>query len=368
MHTILEDKKTPLYEIHKALGARLVSFAGWQMPVLYSGVIEEHLAVRSSAGLFDVSHMGEIEISGKGAHRFVQRLITNDVDRVGDGQCLYALLCYPDGGVVDDVIVYRYNKDRFLFCVNASNVSKVHEWFISQAPGAGVLIEDRSGDYAQLAVQGPASAKVMERLMDVSASEIKTFHFMMVELDGIEALVSRTGYTGEDGFEIYVEPCEAEGLWRLLMDAGKDANIKPIGLGARDTLRLEMGYSLYGHELSEKITPLEAGLSKYVRQGKTGGFIGQEALLKQTAAGPSRSLIGFKMIDPGIPRQDYAIAINHEPIGVVTSGTMSPSLKCGIGLGLVASAFKDAVNVDLLIRGRAVKAGVVRPPFYKRPS
>ncbi len=368
MYTVLEDKKTPLFEIHKALGARLVSFAGWQMPVLYSGVIEEHLAVRSSVGLFDVSHMGEIEVSGKGAHRFVQRLITNDVDRVVDGQCQYALLCYPDGGVVDDVIVYRYNKDRFLFCVNASNVAKVHEWFIHQAPGTGVLIEDRSSDYAQLALQGSAAAKVIEPLIDVDLSEMKTFHFMMAELDGIEALVSRTGYTGEDGFEIYVEPGEAEGLWQLLMDAGKDANVKPIGLGARDTLRLEMGYPLYGHELSEKITPLEAGLNKYVRLNKTGGFIGQEALLKQAAAGPSRSLIGFKMLGPGIPRQDYEIAVNNAPIGVVTSGTMSPSLKCGIGLGLVASAFKDAVNVNLMIRGRAVKAEVVRPPFYKRAS
>lgn len=338
------------------------------MPVLYSGVIEEHLAVRSSVGLFDVSHMGEIEVSGKGAHRFVQRLITNDVDRVVDGQCLYALLCYPDGGVVDDVIVYRYNKDRFLFCVNASNAAKVREWFASNAPTTGVLIEDRSNDYAQLALQGRASAKVIERLMDVNPSEIKPFHFMLAELDGIEAIVSRTGYTGEDGFEIYVEPSEAAHLWQLLMDAGKDANIKPIGLGARDTLRLEMGYSLYGHELSEKITPLEAGLDKYVRLGKEGGFIGQEALLKQTEAGVSRRLIGFKMIDNGIPRQDYEIAVNGAPVGVVTSGTMSPSLKRGLGMGLVASAFKDAVNVDLMIRGRIAKAEVVRPPFYKKPS
>lgn len=351
----------------------MVDFAGWDMPVQYSGVIEEHQTVRNACGLFDVSHMGEIEISGPGAHAFVQRLTTNDIDKAVDGQCQYTLICYPDGGVVDDCIVYRYNPERFLFVVNASNADKVYAWMQAQAgqgPQAGqaggeeVLIENLSANYAQLALQGPKAEEVLDVLMDVDPAEVPHFHFVMAELMGeVEAIVSRTGYTGEDGFEIYFDPADAVKLWNALMEAGQDSGIKPIGLGARDTLRLEMGYSLYGHELSEKITPIEAGLKKYVKFTKD--FIGREVLEKQAASGAPRKLIAFKMIDPGVPRADYEIASKGKKIGQVSSGTSSPSLGAGIGLGFVESGF-DGKEVDIMIRNRAAKAAVTSLPFHKK--
>ncbi|MBI5903880.1 MAG: glycine cleavage system aminomethyltransferase GcvT [Deltaproteobacteria bacterium] len=364
-------KRTPLHDVHTALGARLVNFAGWGMPVQYTGVIEEHLNVRRACGLFDVSHMGEIEISGAGAHALVQRLFTNDIDRVGDGQCQYTLLCYPHGGVVDDCIVYRYNKGRFLVCVNASNTGKVLAWIESRASaqggqGGAALVEDLSDNYAQLALQGPASADVLRPLMDIEPEDIEHFHFVMCELKGgVEALVSRTGYTGEDGFEIYLEPEHAVDVWQALMDSGRVHGIKPAGLGARDTLRLEKGYPLYGHELSEDITPIEAGLKKYVRFNRD--FIGKEALEKQAAFGVGKTLIGFQMTAPGIPRAGYELSVDGNKAGWVTSGTLSPSLNVGIGMGYVDASVK-AGEMDVIIRNRPVRARVVKLPFYNRPS
>jgi glycine cleavage system T protein (aminomethyltransferase) len=358
-------KKTPLYEVHKSLGARIVDFAGWEMPVQYSGVIEEHLAVRSACGLFDVSHMGEIEVSGDGAFDFVQSIMTNDIERVEDGQCQYTLLCYPDGGVVDDTIVYRYNKDRYLFCVNASNASKVFDWMKKQAD-SDTIVENLSDSYAQIALQGPRSVEVLRGLLDTDPGEIKHFHFYLGLIGDAEALVSRTGYTGEDGFEIYLEPSDAIGVWQALMEAGSKHGIRPIGLGARDTLRLEMGYPLYGHELSEKITPLEAGLTKYVRLDDR-DFIGEEALKKQAEQGVKRTLVGFQLKDPGIPRADYEIHSGGKKIGVVSSGTSSPSLKAGVGMGFVEPAFKaQGTEIDIMIRDRGAKAVVVKLPFYKK--
>lgn len=364
-------KRTPLRDVHTALGARLVNFAGWEMPVQYSGVIEEHLNVRRACGLFDVSHMGEIEISGMGAHAFLQRLITNDIDRVDDGQCQYTLLCYPDGGVVDDCIVYRYNRDRFLICVNASNTDKVLEWIESQAPGQGgppgnnLFVENLSANYAQLALQGPASIDVLRPLLDIDPDTIKHFHFVMGEIKGgVEALVSRTGYTGEDGFEIYLEPDHAVDVWQALMDSGRGHGIKPAGLGARDTLRLEKGYPLYGHELSEKITPIEAGLKKYVRFNKD--FIGKEALEKQAASGVAKTLVGFEMVDPGIPRAGYELSADGNKAGWVTSGTLSPSLNVGIGMGYIDASLK-VDEIDVNIRNRLARARIVNLPFYGKP-
>lgn len=337
------------------------------MPVQYRGVLEEHLAVRSACGIFDVSHMGEIEVSGPRAEEAVRLLMTNDIGRVEDGQCQYTLLCYPHGGVVDDTIVYRFNSERFLFCVNASNTDKAYEWIQGQVSGIA-LVENLSDEYAQIAIQGPNAASVLEDLSDVPPSEIKPFHFVMAELaGGVEAIVSRTGYTGEDGFEIYLPPSEAPELWGALMYSGEEFGITPTGLGARDTLRLEMGYPLYGHELGEGITPLEANLGKYVRlEGRE--FIGAEALRAQKAAGVKKMLIALKMKDPGIPRAGYEIAKNGKKIGDVASGTMSPSLKSGIGTGFVGPSFSEiGTEVDVVIRGRAAKAEVVKPPFYKRP-
>ncbi|MDP2690101.1 MAG: glycine cleavage system aminomethyltransferase GcvT, partial [Deltaproteobacteria bacterium] len=359
-------KKTPLYEIHKSLGARIVDFAGWEMPVQYSGVIDEHVAVRSSCGLFDVSHMGEVEVSGPGALAAVKKLATNNIERVADGQCQYTIFCYDDGGTVDDTIVYRFNRDRFLFCVNASNTDKAFEWISSRVSGPDVLVENLSNEYAQLALQGPASTDVVRRLLDIAPSEIKPFHFVMAEIAGMEALVSRTGYTGEDGFEIYLAPNDAARAWEAIMEAGRDFGIKPVGLGARDTLRLEMGYPLYGHELGEKISPIEAGLKKYVRfDGR--GFIGEDALRAQHEGGVKRTLVGFTMKDPGVPRAGYVITAGGTETGVVTSGTSSPSLKTGIGMGFVKPSLKEpGTEIEIMIRTRAARAEVARPPFYAK--
>ncbi|MCC6502350.1 MAG: glycine cleavage system aminomethyltransferase GcvT [Deltaproteobacteria bacterium] len=362
-------KKTPLYDIHKALGAKMVDFAGWEMPVQYTGVIDEHLAVRTSCGLFDVSHMGEIEVSGDSAIDFVQFVMTNDIERVTDGQCQYSPLCREDGSVVDDTIVYRFNIDRYLFVVNASNTAKVLDWFKQvqkkeQFPD--LVIEDLSGIYSQIAIQGPKSVEVMKPLLDIDPGQIKTFRFHMGLLLGeIEAVVSRTGYTGEDGFEIYLDPSDAPAVWQALMEAGKPFGIAPIGLGARDTLRLEMGYPLYGHELSDEITPIEAGLGKYVKFTKD--FLGREVLEKQAANGTERALVGIKMIDAGIPRAGYEIHSNGKKTGEVVSGTSSPSLKAGIGTGFVATKLKaPGTEVEVVIRGRAAKAQVVPLPFYRK--
>jgi glycine cleavage system T protein (aminomethyltransferase) len=362
LNTLL--KRTPLYETHKALGARIVEFAGWEMPVQYSGVIEEHLAVRTNCGLFDVSHMGEVEITGEDALAVVQRLITNDVERVVDGQCQYTAICYPDGGVVDDCIVYRFDKKRFFVCVNASNTEKAFKWMRENGKGAAA-IRDVSANYAQLALQGPFSVEVIRPLLSIDPEAIKHFHFAVTPIKGFEAIISRTGYTGEDGFELYFDPRGAVAIWRAIMESGKKYGILPIGLGARDTLRLEMGYPLYGHELSETITPLEAGLKKYVRLDKP-DFIGKEALVKQASA-LTRTLVGIKMSDPGVPRAGYEIEKAGKKAGYVTSGTLSPSLKLGIAMCLVGPGLKEpGTELDCVIRDRKARAVVTKLPFYKK--
>jgi aminomethyltransferase len=367
--TISDIKRTPLFECHRSLGARFVPFAGWEMPVVYSGVIGEHLAVRSSCGLFDVSHMGEIEVSGPGAAGFVQRITTNDIARASDGQCQYTLICYPDGGVVDDCVVYRFGPERFLFCVNASNASKVLEWMrrTLDALGpssAGVKVDDLSRSYCQVALQGPASVKVLKPLMRSDPGSIRRYHFVTAPIAGLDAIVSRTGYTGEDGFEIYADPDSAVRLWEALMGSGRGFGIVPVGLGARDTLRLEMGYPLYGHELSAETTPIEAGLGRFVSFDK-GDFIGRAALERQVRQGAAKTLIGFRMNGPGIPRQGYPMRLSGLDAGSVTSGTMSPSLGAGIGMGYVRAPF-DGPEVDIIIRNRAARAAVLKPPFYRK--
>lgn len=362
-------KRTPLYDIHVSLGARMVPFAGWEMPVQYSGVIEEHKAVRAACGLFDVSHMGEIEVSGDGAIDFVQLIMTNDVERIADGQCQYTLLCREDGGVVDDTIVYKFNIDRYLFVVNASNKDKVYSWMMqvqAKEKFPDVEIEDLSDSYAQIAIQGPKAVDAMRPLLDIDPEEIRHFHFHIGLLAGeIEAIVSRTGYTGEDGFEIYLDPADAPALWKALTDAGMPHGIRPAGLGARDTLRLEMGYPLYGHELADGITPIEAGLGKYVRFTKD--FLGKEVLEKQSKEGASKALVGLKMLEPGIPRQGYEVQFQGKAIGQIASGTMSPSLEVGVATAFVKPEFKAAgSNIEVVIRGRAAKAEVVPLPFYRK--
>jgi aminomethyltransferase len=361
----LELKRTPLYKAHKALGAKFVDFAGWEMPVQYTGVIEEHTSVRSACGVFDVSHMGEIEVLGPGALAALQNFATNDAGRLSDGQCQYTLLCYPDGGVVDDCIVYKFNAERFLVCVNASNTDKVFDWLSSQAL-AGALVSDISSSYAQIALQGRASVEVLRPLLTVDPAEIKTFRFMVTAVAGTDAIVSRTGYTGEDGFEIYLAPKEAERVWGAILDSGKNFGVKPVGLAARDTLRLEMGYPLYGNELTAKTTPIEAGLFRFVALDRP-GFIGKEALEKQVDSGVQRTLVGLTTLEPGIPRQGYEVRHEDNAVGTITSGTLSPMLKKGIALAYVEAAHKEpGTELKVMIRGRAVRARVVKPPFYKK--
>lgn len=362
----MELKRTPLYNIHKSLGAKFVGFAGWEMPVQYAGVIEEHLGVRSSAGLFDVSHMGEIEVKGPGALKALQRVLTNDLERITEGQCQYTLICYPDGGVVDDCIVYRFSTEKFLICVNASNTDKAFDWIKKNVPSSEAEVANVSASYAQIALQGPSSVEIMKAVSDKDPALIRTFHFTQMKVAGEQALVSRTGYTGEDGFEIYTALGSAEKVWSALMAAGKAHNIMPIGLGARDTLRLEMGYPLYGHELSEKITPIEAGLKKYVSLKKQ-DFIGKGVLEKQDRDGVTKTLVAFEMLGPEIPRADYEAQKDGRKIGFVASGTMSPSLKKGVGTAFVEPGFKEvSTELDIVVRKRAVKARVVKLPFYRR--
>ena len=361
----MELKRTPLYETHKSLGARLVPFAGWEMPVQYSGVIDEHLNVRSACGLFDVSHMGEILITGPRAAAVLQRLGTNDIERAAQGQCQYTPLCYPDGGVVDDCIVYRFNAQRFLVCVNASNTDKAFEWMRTEA-GKGADIRDVSGEYAEIALQGPASVEVLEKITGFEAAALKRYHFIEAKAAGAEAIVSRTGYTGEDGFEVYMAPQYAVKVWDAIMEAGKGHGIKPAGLGARDTLRLEMGYPLYGHELSKMITPVEAGLQRFVALDKE-DFIGKEALKKQVENGAEKAIIGFEMLEAGVPRQGYGVEALGVERGSVTSGTHSPSLGRGIGMAYVdASLNSPGLDIGIIVRGRALKAKTVKTPFYSR--
>ncbi len=363
-------QQTPLNAAHKALGARMVPFGGWEMPVQYAGVIEEHLAVRGKAGLFDVSHMGEIEVRGSEALALVQRLTTNDAARLVDGQVQYSALCYPDGGVVDDVTLYRSSATHFLFCVNAANTDKDFAWMQqvhAESGIAGATLTNRSSEFAQLALQGPRAEAILARLTSVPLAGIAYYHFGEGEVAGVPALVSRTGYTGEDGFELYFPATAAVDLWNRLLEAGQTDGLVPVGLGARDTLRLEKGYALYGHELSPAITPLEAGLGWIVKLEK-GDFIGRDALVNQKAAGIPRKLVGLVMAERGIPREGYPVYAGDVLVGAVTSGTMSPSLKNGIALALIESSCAVSGSELLVgIRDRKLRAKIVKPPFVKKP-
>jgi aminomethyltransferase len=358
-------KKTALHAAHKRAGAKMVEFAGWEMPVQYSGVIEEHVAVRSRAGLFDVSHMGEIEVRGAGALEFCQRVSANDVARINVAQAQYNLLLHENGGVVDDVIFYRLESDRFLVCVNASNSEKDFNWMRHHA-GAGVEVANVSARYAQLALQGPLAEKILQPLTALTLNGLKTFHWQFADVASVHCLVSRTGYTGEDGFELYCDAEAAETLWVSLLRAGVGDGLVPAGLGARDTLRLEMGYPLYGHELDDTTTPLEAGLGWVVKLSKP-AFMGRDVLLQQKSEGVRRRLVGLELLDPGIARSGYMLYHNGRAVGRVTSGTKSPTLGKSIALGYVSrEAAEGSDNIEVEIRGRRTRAKFVSLPFVKR--
>jgi aminomethyltransferase len=359
-------QKTPLNALHHQLGARMVEFGGWEMPVQYAGVIAEHLNVRLAAGLFDVSHMGEIEIRGKQALDFLQYATTNDVSTLVDGQVQYTALCYSNGGVVDDLTLYRMSNEHFLLCVNAANITKDYDWLIQLQEASifsAVAIINRSDDYAQLALQGPQSVAILTQLCAIDFSKLLYYHFVEGTVGQIDVLISRTGYTGEDGFELYCSTDAAVKLWRQLMAVGEVYGLQPIGLGARDTLRLEKGYALYGHEISQNIQPLEARLGWITKFGK-GDFIGRDALLAAKERGVKRKLIALTLDGAGVPRDGYPVFCDDEEIGYVTSGTMSPSLKQGIALALLDANIADSQKMlKIGIRKRRIPAIRTKLPF-----
>ncbi len=357
-----EAQRTPLFAAHRRLGARMVDFAGWEMPVYYTSILQEHRAVRTAAGLFDVSHMGEVEVRGAAALGAVQRLVTNDAAKLTPGVAQYAVLCLSSGGLVDDVVYYCLASDRFLFCVNASNAEKDFRWMRDNTTEAEVL--NRSGEFAQLALQGPRAATILAPLASIDVTTLRSFRFAEAGVAGAAALLSRTGYTGEDGFEIYLGVDSAETVWNRLLEAGRPHGLVPVGLGARDTLRLEKGLMLYGNDIDETTSPLEAGLEWVVKLAK-GDFIGRDALLVQQREGPRRRLAALRMAESAPPpRHGYRVLQAGRPVGVVTSGTKSPTLGMGIALALVetrAAAMGSGLAVE--IRSRQHPAEVVPLPF-----
>ena len=358
-------KATPLARLFREMGARMVDFAGWELPVQFSSVLEEHHAVRTAAGLFDVSHMGEIEVRGPAALDILQELTCNDASRLSPGRAQYTVLTTETGTCVDDIIVYRRGTEDFLLVVNASNTAKDFAWVRSRARGR-VEVTDASARYAQLALQGPRAEIILKELVPVPLAGLRTFQFVETRVAGAAALVARTGYTGEDGFEIYAAPEAAPDLFRSLMRAGEPHGLRPCGLGARDTLRLEARLLLYGNDIDETTTVLEAGLDPFVKLDK-GPFVGSDALRREKQQGPARRLMGFELTDPGIPRHGHAITVEGIGGGTVTSGTFGPSVKKSIGLAyLPAAAAREGTRFAVEIRGRAARAVVVPTPFYRR--
>ncbi|MEK3720363.1 glycine cleavage system aminomethyltransferase GcvT [Paenibacillus sp. FSL H8-0034] len=360
-------KRTPLFPIYTQYGTpRVIDFGGWELPVQFTGIQKEHDAVRHQAGLFDVSHMGEVTITGVNAEAYVQKLTTNDVTKLSNGQAQYSLMCNEAGGVVDDLLVYRLEADRFMLVINASNIDKDMEWLQSHLI-EGVQLNNISEQTALLALQGPAAEEILRKVTSVPVHELKAFSFLTdVELGGLKALVSRTGYTGEDGFELYVAAEHAIEVWTLLMEAGEAYGLQPVGLGARDTLRFEAKLPLYGQELSALVSPLEASVGFFVKLDK-GDFIGREALIRQKESGIPRKLVGIEMVDRGIPRSHYPVYADDRLIGEVTSGTQSPTLKRNLGLALIEAGYSGlGTEVWVEIREKRLKAIVVKAPFYKR--
>ncbi|MGI9105391.1 MAG: glycine cleavage system aminomethyltransferase GcvT [Pyrinomonadaceae bacterium] len=364
------SKQTPLNAAHRRLGARMVDFGGWDMPVQYpAGTVEEHLRTRRHCGLFDVSHMGEIEVRGAGAIPFVNRLCSNDAAKLVDGQAHYSALTTPAGTVVDDLLVYRFAADHLLLVVNASTTEKDWDWINAHRGDEAIEITNRSADFCQIAVQGPDALRILQTLTATPLEEIKYYHFREGEVDGVPALISRTGYTGEDGFEVYAAPDKAEPLWDRILDAGAHSTpegILPCGLAARNTLRLESAMALYGHEIDDTTTLLEANLGWICKLNK-GDFIGREPLARQKAKGVASKLVGFEVTDRGIARDGYDVLINGEKLGRVTSGSPAPYLKKNIGLAYVPTEYaSEGQEIQIDVRGRPVAARLVPVPFYKR--
>ncbi|RPK27671.1 glycine cleavage system aminomethyltransferase GcvT [Paenibacillus xylanexedens] len=364
MSDLLRTPLFPLYQQYE--GVRCIDFGGWELPVQFSGIQKEHEAVRERAGLFDVSHMGEFTVQGEQAEVFLQQMTTNDVTTLVPGQAQYTLMCYPDGGVVDDLLVYKLEDQHYMLVVNASNIDKDWTW-LQEHLIPGVSMTNDSEQTALLALQGPLAVDIIGKVTDTDVSSIEPFRFVPdAEVCGVKLLLSRTGYTGEDGFELYVPADQAAMVWNGLMQAGEEHGLVPAGLGARDTLRFEAKLPLYGQELSATISPLEAGVGMFVKLN-AGPFIGHEALLQQKNDGPARKLVGIEVLERGIPRPHYPIYAEGVQIGEVTTGTQSPTLKRNLGLALIDSKYAALETpLEIEIRGKKLKAEVVKTPFHKR--
>jgi len=366
-----ELKRTPLFDEYQKFGARTIDFGGWDLPVQFSSIKQEHEATRTKATVFDVSHMGQIVVSGKDSVQFLLRMLTNDVEKLKVGRAHYTFMCYEDGGTVDDFLVYRLKEDEFLLVVNAANTEKDYNWLKEHLDGSlDVQVNNVSDDYAILAVQGPKAEEVLQLITNDSLKDIPLFGFNeQVTFSNLDtkALVSRTGYTGEDGFEVYIEKDFAVDFWNLLLSKGEEKELEPAGLGARDTLRFEVSLPLYGQELTKDITPIEAGLNFFVKTNRDVRFIGQEVLEEQIKKGPDRKLVGLEMIDRGIPRTGYEVLVADQVIGKVTSGTQSPTLGKNLGLAIIDSNYaKIDQEIYVQVRKRQVKAKVVKTPFLKK--
>ncbi|MBC2369983.1 glycine cleavage system aminomethyltransferase GcvT [Listeria booriae] len=363
MTELTELKKTPIFPLYEKYGAKTIDFGGWDLPVQFQGIKAEHEAVRTNAGLFDVSHMGEVTVKGAGSLDFLQKMLSNDISKLKPGKAQYNIMCYETGGVVDDLVVYMIAENDYLLVVNAANTDKDYEWLAEHATD-DVNVQNVSLEYGQLALQGPNAEAVLAKLTDADLGALGFFGFVdNVEVAGVRALVSRSGYTGEDGFEIYTKAEDAPAVWEAILKE----DVLPIGLGARDTLRFEANLALYGQELSKDISPLEAGVGFAVKLQKEADFLGKKALIAQKEAGLTRKSVGIELIDRGIPRHDYKVFAGDKEIGIVTSGTQSPTLGKNLGLALIDidyTALDSLVEVE--VRNKKLQAKVVPTPFYKR--
>ncbi len=360
-------KKTPLFNTYEKYGGKIVDFAGWALPIQFEGILQEHEAVRNHAGLFDVSHMGEIEITGSGSFDFIQNLVTNDISLIESNQMMYTLMCYPNGGIVDDIMVYKLSNNRFLCIVNASNIEKDHNWMLGHKGAYDIEIKNISNETAQLALQGPKAQDILQEITDINLNEIKFFDCREdIVILGVNCLISRSGYTGEDGFEIYIKNEDVAFLWDGILKKGKKYGVRATGLGCRDTLRFEANLPLYGNEISEDITPIEADLGFFVKLNKK-EFIGKEALLKEKKEGSKRKLVGFEIKGKAVPRHGYGVFKKEENIGFVTTGYFSPTLKKSIGLALIDSKYCNiGEEVEISVRNKPIKAEIINKNFYRK--
>ncbi len=358
-------KRTAFYDIHKNAGAKIVAFGGYEMPVLYAGIMEEHKTVRNAVGVFDVSHMGEFFAKGANALSFLQKITVNDVSKLAPGKAQYSAMCYENGGIVDDLLVYMLAEHSYMIVVNASNIDKDWEWMKQHCP-ADVTFENKSDETALLAIQGPKSLETMQKLTPVDLAAIPYYNFVQGSVAGVEMIISRTGYTGELGFEIYFNASHGEKIWNAIFDAGKEFGIAPIGLGARDTLRLEMGYCLYGNDIDQTTNPIEANLGWITKLNK-GDFTAKSILEKIKSEGAKRKLVGMMLTDKAVPRHGYLLLVNGVHVGVVTSGTFSPSLEKGIAMGYVNVPHTEVGSkIAIDVRGKMVEATIVALPFLKK--